>query len=302
MIPNEVDNLREVPIAEVLKAVGLTPRPEGKSVMWKDGHHSINVTGQKWFDHEAGKGGYGAIDLVKHLCGVDFQAAVKWLQAFESSPIAKDLSYSAPPPISLLTITRQPPPRADEFWPTAHSYLVKVRSIPSSIVDRLYESNDIYAVQNGVVFIHRNLRSEVSGCSIRSSWHAGRFRQCLGSKQQAWFSTEGTNFPWHEPNRPIAIVESAIEALSYATLHEVACISISGNHVPDELVRLLGHQSREVILALNSDTPGQRGTLAAIERFEALGSDLRAQISAHRPRLKDWNNDLQASLKQQLSM
>lgn len=301
MSPNEVNSLREVPLTEALEAVGLTPRREGKSVMWKDGHHSINVTGQKWFDHEAGKGGYGAIDLVKHLCGVDFLAALKWLQALGSSLTARDLSLepvASIPPVS----TTQPPAQADELWPTAHSYLVKVRSLPANMVDRLHESKDIYAAPSGVVFVHRNLRSEVAGCSIRSSWHAGQFRQCLGSKKQAWFSTEGANFPWHDSGQPIAIVESAIEALSYAALHEVACLSMAGNYVPDDLVQFLGHQAREVILALNNDIPGQRGTLSAIEKFEALGTSLRAQVSIHSPRLNDWNDDLRASHKQRLSM
>ncbi|WP_336696255.1 MULTISPECIES: hypothetical protein [Burkholderiales] len=41
----------------------------------------ILVTGPKWFDVRAGKGGGGSIDLVMHLLGIDFVKAVKLLSA-----------------------------------------------------------------------------------------------------------------------------------------------------------------------------------------------------------------------------
>ena len=42
------------------------------------------VTGHKWFDVRAGKGGGGSIDLVKHLLGIDFVMAVKLLSSSTS--------------------------------------------------------------------------------------------------------------------------------------------------------------------------------------------------------------------------
>lgn len=41
----------------------------------------VLVTGSKWFDVRAGKGGGGGIDLVMHLLGIDFVTAVKLLSA-----------------------------------------------------------------------------------------------------------------------------------------------------------------------------------------------------------------------------
>jgi hypothetical protein len=37
------------------------------------------VTGARWYDTRARKGGGGAIDLTMHLCGLDFVGAVKRL-------------------------------------------------------------------------------------------------------------------------------------------------------------------------------------------------------------------------------
>ena len=41
----------------------------------------VLVTGLKWFDVRAGKGGGGGIDLVMHLLEIDFLKAVKLLSA-----------------------------------------------------------------------------------------------------------------------------------------------------------------------------------------------------------------------------
>ena len=41
----------------------------------------VLVTGLKWFDVRAGKGGGGSIDLVMHLLDIDFVKAVKLLSA-----------------------------------------------------------------------------------------------------------------------------------------------------------------------------------------------------------------------------
>jgi hypothetical protein len=41
----------------------------------------VLVTGLKWFDVRAGKGGGGAIDLVMHLLGINFVNAVKLLSS-----------------------------------------------------------------------------------------------------------------------------------------------------------------------------------------------------------------------------
>lgn len=46
----------------------------------------VLVTGPKWFDVRAGKGGGGGIDLVMHLLGIDFVKAVKLLSAGFAAP------------------------------------------------------------------------------------------------------------------------------------------------------------------------------------------------------------------------
>lgn len=308
-----VNALREIPVSQVLESVGLVPHREGKSVMWKDGSHSINVTGQKWFDHEAGKGSYGAIDLVIHLCGVDLAGAVSWLRRTchslpQREPThATELRSSVTSPAvetsnSQFTLAFAEPDQVQ--WDVARRYLTMVRQVSADLIDVLHASGDIMAKPGGIIFLHRTFEGEIAGSSIRASWHCSKFRQTLGSKQRAWFTTEGQRFPWDEPDRPVVVVESGIEALSYATMHQdgSVCISVSGNHVPDALIQKLGRQPREIILALNNDTPGQRGTLLAIEKLEALGTELKAHVTTQVPRLKDWNDELCAARKRGISI
>ncbi len=48
----------------------------------------VLVTGLKWFDVRAGKGGGGGIDLVMHLLGIDFVKAVKLLASGAGMSVA----------------------------------------------------------------------------------------------------------------------------------------------------------------------------------------------------------------------
>ena len=73
------DQVRGIPLREVLEHYGFEVRPEGTTLRAKSEHHNIVVTGSRWFDNKAGVGGAGAIDLVIHLAKVDFSAACRSL-------------------------------------------------------------------------------------------------------------------------------------------------------------------------------------------------------------------------------
>jgi hypothetical protein len=73
-------DVRKIPLSQVLSSRGFVARKEGNSTMWRDNAHAINVTGDAlWYDHKAGKGGVGTIDLVMHLDGQSFREAVNSL-------------------------------------------------------------------------------------------------------------------------------------------------------------------------------------------------------------------------------
>ena len=90
------DQVRDIPLREVLERYGFEPRPEGTTLRAKSEHHNIVVTGTQWFDNKANIGGGGAIDLD----GGDFLAACRSL-ADQFRPLAagqSDLSFLAAAP------------------------------------------------------------------------------------------------------------------------------------------------------------------------------------------------------------
>ena len=78
-IPELADQVRGVPLREVLEHYGFEIRPEGTTLRARSGHHNIVVTGGRWFDNKAGLGGGGAIDLVIHIAKVNFPVACQSL-------------------------------------------------------------------------------------------------------------------------------------------------------------------------------------------------------------------------------
>ena len=89
--PELLASLRQMPCSEVLSRLDLYWKPDPDFLPTKDkntqrvnvsiggGVVELLVTGPKWYDTRAEKGGGGAIDLTMHLLGLDFVSAVKRL-------------------------------------------------------------------------------------------------------------------------------------------------------------------------------------------------------------------------------
>ena|SRR5882724_472694 len=89
------DQVRDIPLRDVLEHYGFETKAEGTTLRAKSEHHNIVVTGSRWFDNKANVGGGGAIDLVMHIAGVEFSAACRSL-ADEFRPLAaaqSDVSF-----------------------------------------------------------------------------------------------------------------------------------------------------------------------------------------------------------------
>ena len=71
-------HLRGLDLAAVLQALG-AERDRYDKAKWRLDGQVISVTGSLFYDHVNERGGAGAIDLVMHVRGVDFVAAVTYL-------------------------------------------------------------------------------------------------------------------------------------------------------------------------------------------------------------------------------
>jgi Toprim-like/Protein of unknown function (DUF3991) len=301
------DQVRDIPLRDVLERYGFEPRREGTTLRAKSPLHNIVVTGGRWFDNKANIGGGGAIDLVMHLGGVDFMAACRSL-VDQFRPLGagqSDLSFpssSQRQPVSgrkpfgeLLALYAA---RDDSNWPIARAYLVEQRKISAGLVDRLRASGLIYANSHlpnpSLVFLHRDEHGDVCGATLRDTRHQSAFRPCLGNKLSAWFVVGDL-----AKAKRVAAVESPIDALSYFTLFgrpigSLAVVSCAGATVPQALMLHAWDRRQAFVVALDNDPAGERGWLKARnETTDWAGFNL----SSERPKHKDWNDDLIAAVQ-----
>lgn len=298
-----VDQIREIPLSELLNWHGLKSKPEGASVRARSGEHNIVVTGSKWFDNKAGMGGAGAIDLQMHLTGESFSNACQTLTN-RFHPSAVNRSGIIFPPgnpnaanrLSFHELMAKYAVRDDGNWPAARTYLVETRKIEPPTVDELHTAGSVYANNHhpnpGIVFLHRNSSGNVEGASLRDTRHDSSFRPCLGNKLSAWFSIGNL-----AEAQTVVAVESPIEALSYHTLFSghndsLAIVSCSGSYVPEDLMFQAYDRRQNFVVGLNNDTAGELGWQKA---WDSTTEWTGFKISSACPRLKDWNADLQAS-------
>ena len=295
-------DVRKIPLSEVLSSRGFVARKEGNSTMWRGNAQAINVTGDAlWFDHKAGKGGVGTIDLIMHLDGQSFREAVNSLAGGRYSRSA-DLDAVPVPFVErrpLAEMMDEYARREDTRWPHAFAYLTKRRCLPAEGVEDLHKAGRIYANdRGGVVFLHHDEKGQLGGATIKSTNPYSNFAQCIGNKTGSWF---------HVGSSPaeagtIAITESPIDAISYHTLHpekHLCVVSVAGQFIPDDLLRVC--HGKKTILAI--DNPAfERSEQAAVMSYAIIDATLAKCPNAHlhTPAAKDWNDDLCAARKQRI--
>jgi hypothetical protein len=296
------DQVRGIPLRDVLEHYGFETKPEGTTLRARSEHHNIVVTGSRWFDNKAGLGGGGAIDLVIHVAKVDFSEACRSLADHFRPSAATQKTLSVPKSSqqslhpekkSFEELAAIYAVRDETKWPIARAYLVERRKIAAGLVDELHQAGTVFANNHcpnpSLVFLHRDLQGVVRGASLRDTKHQSAFRPCLGNKLTAWFAVgEITTAP------TIAVVESPIDAISYYCLHahragELTVVSCAGAIVPHELMGQAYERKQSFIVALDNDRAGEHGWRKA---RDASSKRIGFQISWDSPKRKDWNEEL----------
>jgi Toprim-like/Protein of unknown function (DUF3991) len=296
------DQVRGIPLRDVLAHRGFEVKPEGSTLRTKDAHHNIVVTGSRWFDNKAGIGGGGTIDLVMHIARVGFSAACRSLadeflplasrqpalyfpNSWQESPHAERKSFEQ---LAALYAVRE-----DSNWPIARAYLVEQRKVSPSLVDELHDRGSIYANDHwpnpSVVFLHRDQHGKVRGATLRDTRHQSAFRPCLGNKLSSWFAVGDLV----KADRIVA-VESPIDALSYYSLFgfrrdSLAAVSCAGAIVPRDLMLHAREARKAFVVAFDNDVAGERGRQRARdETLDWPGFELSSECPKH----KDWKDNL----------
>lgn len=270
-------------------------------------HDSLKISNGKWYWWSRGIGGRSALDYLIAVKGMGFVEAVQevsggWAAAMRASP-----GTGAPKPKRAPERrTFRPPPESGTD--AALAYLQQ-RGIDSEIAATLAYEGLIYGSKRyshqNVVFVGKGTDGMPRYAAIRSC--SGDFKgEVTGSDKSFGFVVEQRSGPIEAH-----VFESAIDALSFATLRkmagrdwrELSLISLGGippargdgqATVPAALSRWMGEHPlcAEVHLHLDNDGPGRAAARAIAERFAP-----RVPVGIEPPPTgKDVNNHLLAVL------
>jgi hypothetical protein len=142
---------REIPLNAVLERLDAIRDRDDKH-NWKTPTGRVTLNGSKFYNHDLGKGGGGAIDLVMQQTETDYRGAVNWLtaqfgvgQVLEESVVRlkSDIQAIAKETPSLDPMkAHQPDPSK---WAKVRTYLTEVRKIGVTLIDYIHDRGYLYA-------------------------------------------------------------------------------------------------------------------------------------------------------------
>lgn len=276
-MPQQVQRLRTVPLSAVLLAAGAAADRYDKA-RWHTCAGMISVTGCKFFNWNRACGGGGAIDLVIHLYGLDFKAALAWLSA--RFPNAQPTSWSPPVPSAKFS----QPTACPDALPGVKQYLLNQRQLTPSVVDPLIRFGNLYADHHAnAVFLLRDSHNAAVGAELRGTSPRSWRGMAPGSRKNlGYFSVRSTRID------AIVLCESAIDAISCLILQpHRCCISTAGARPNPAWMPDLLRCHLPILCGFDADPTGDDMAEAMIEHYPA--------ITRLRPQRHDWN-DLLCSL------
>lgn len=293
----QADQMRSLALTDVADALGyVQDKTDPKKWSHPATSSNISINGSKFFDHNAGKGGGGGIDLAKHAMETDFKGALSWLAAnFGSGAAAADLTVvrmaEAKRDVSQAAKERdpfEPPWQSEPNWQHVRSWLIETRGLPADEVDRLHSKGDVYADdRRNAVFISRNAAGAAVGAELKGTSPGSKF---TGLAPGSMKSVGGFRLGKLSA-KALFIVESAIDAISLYVLRRRAgdkslCIVSAAGSSPIAPAITQASAADQKICAYDADDPGDKAA-------EKIGWQ-RLRPTAG----KDWNDQLRADDEQ----
>jgi 5S rRNA maturation endonuclease (ribonuclease M5) len=285
------ESIRDIPLVQVLSAAGYS-RDKDDSAKWRGpaGVISIDIKNGKsrFFNHSNQKGGGGAIDLSIHLFGFDFKGAVAWLGSEFRPGLAVGAALHSVREVAI-EAARQPTPLPvpDALtWPRARDYLIKIRGLSPKAVDILHEKGRIFSDGfANLAFVYTHLKTgEGVGCELRGTDPEIPWKGFRGVKKATGFWIRKRN------SREVVIVESAIDAISFAQLHpDRICDVVSLGGVGVAQARQIAQEANKTgrILTIGFDCDMAGDQVAAIIHREFPQTQRLVSTKG-----KDWNEEL----------
>jgi hypothetical protein len=288
------DRLRAVPLEFVLTLRGAR-RDHYDRAKWHTERGPLSVTGRKFMNWHQNRGGGGAIDLVMHLAGVDYGTALQWLRTHvprdcdwgdvsgglpAAGQVAAGLAAGKQPSARIRPLCLpMPDPRR---MARVRQYLTHRRGLCASLLDRLWESGQLYAdgYANAVFVLVAGKAQRPVGAELRGTGPRAWRGMASGSNKDLGYFWIGTRTA-----REIVLCESAIDAVSCFQIHPLRiCISTSGVRANPAWLSGLIALGYTILCGYDADHPGD----AAAARMTAR----HPTVHRLRPPAHDWNDVL----------
>ena len=171
-------------------------------------HDSLKISNGKWYWWSRSIGGRSALDYLVFVKGMKFQDAVSHVLSLTSRGYIARPSHVAKGESSKEIYI----PKGRKNFKTIKTYLER-RGLSDSVIDFCIDNGLIYeSVYGEVVFLGFNKDGEVKYASCRSCDDSRNMRNCRGSQKEFSFRLGSGD------SDTVHVFESAIDALSYATL------------------------------------------------------------------------------------
>jgi hypothetical protein len=299
--------LRALHLPDVLDALGFAPDASEKG-RWRAEGFNITVgegaKASKWFDHAAGTGKGGAIDLTAHVIGSDFKAALAWLsdrfgQGAATADLTARLRAQAVAEVKAAVAEREPftPPQpAPEHWQHVREHLTEARALPRGYIDRLHQLGDLYAdAKRNAVFVCRDPETNrITGAELKGTLPRPDGSRFTGMAPGSRKDSGGFRVGDIVKAATIYLVESAIDAISLFKLRQEAgerghaVVSTAGTTPEPRTWFVKLAESARRVCAFDNDKAGD----------EAAHKLRRHKFERLKPDGKDWNDDLKADRDQ----
>lgn len=260
-------------------------------------HPSLAVKNDRrsWYWHSKSVGGCGALDYLIKAENMPFREAVE--AAAGIAPATAQPRTEAEQPKTLVL------PAKKEISLRLYQYLCGQRGIDSEVVNTLIQKGKLYEDRRGnVVFVGFDEQGKARFASLRGTYGDCAFRMdCTGSDKRYGFSMAAC-----APSERLYIFESPIDAMSHASLVNAATgdpdawkrhsrLSLAGTS-DAALPFFLNKQTtvKELVFCLDNDPAGREATAIMARKYAEKGYTARVKL----PRGKDFNEDLQARVKQ----
>lgn len=277
-------------IAELLRSQGETLKRSGSEYQWRDGTDKVTIRGNLWF-HQYDQVGGDAVDFVRRFFNMEYAEAVCYLLGENSSTIVE--TKYVPKQKKPFVV-----PKRNDNMRRVYAYLLKQRGLDRNVVyafahrDMIYES---YRYHNAV-FVGYDLNGKPRHAHKRGTGSQSTFKGNTDS------SVPEHSFHWTGTSDKLFLFEAPIDMLSYISMnpygwkeHSYAASCSVSDRVLFQMLKD-NPNIQTVYICFDNDEPGQAAAKRISDKLFIQGIESEILV----PTLKDWNEDLILSQREDL--